>query len=288
MNRPVVTAALWCLTVAPSVFGTTLPNMPDPVPQRVAAADVVVVGKVTGFTDKAVSLPRSPGDKEKADHQIAIIKVTEAIFGASEAKEIRVAFVPPPPANPRPGVLVLPDPTQVQLTRDQEACFFLTRIPDTDLYSASMLGAVLDKGNMLEYKGALTEARRIAKLLAEPKMGLASKNAEDRFATAILLVQRYRTPRGRQKTEPIDAEESKLILKVLSEADWTLPRPFSGLPLIQAANPHLVIGTLGATEKDGWKQPANFRAIAPAARKWYKDNAEKFVIQKYVAGEEKK
>jgi hypothetical protein len=285
MNRPLTAVAggLWCLALVAPAFASFIPPMADPTAMRVAAADVVFVGKVASIADKTVSLPRSPGEKENVDHQVAVIKVSEGLFGAKDDQEIRVAIAP----LPRPGAPIVGLPLravipQLQLAVDQEGCFFLNKRPDGDYYTAAVQGAFVDKKDPLEYPGTLTDARKTAKLLADPKASLASKVAQDRFLTAALLVHRYRMPRGRQKTDALDAEESKLILKAFADYDWNPGRQVNGVQAMFSANPHLVIGTLGATEKDGWKEPKNFRAMIPAARKWFKDSSETFRIQKYV------
>src|SRR5262249_39809536 len=60
-----------------------------------------------------------------------------------------------------------------------------------------------------------------AKALAKPLEGLKSRSAEERLMTTAVLLYRYRWPRqGVTKTEPIPAQESKLILTTLAELDW--------------------------------------------------------------------
>jgi hypothetical protein len=255
--------------------------MPDPAAMRVAASDITVIGKVVRIDDKTVSLSRTLGDREKVDHTVAVIKVTEGLLGAKEHQEVRVVF----PPLPRPGIGGLPPGVVipvVQLAADQEGIFFLSKRPDSDHYALVMLGAFVEKKSALEYKGTVPDARKAAKLLADPKASLTGKDTQDRFLTASLLVHRYRMPRGKTKTEAVDAEESKLILKAFAEYDWNPGRQVNGVAAMFSANPHLVIGTLGATEKDGWKEPKNFRAVVPAAKKWFKDSAETFRIDRYV------
>ena len=48
-------------------------------------------------------------------------------------------------------------------------------------------------------------------------------------------------------------------------------------------NPQNYFFRLGLTEKEGWKQPQDAAAIPDAAKKWLKDNAEKYRIERYVA-----
>src|SRR6516162_2722914 len=51
----------WAMMIAPPVIS-----------QRVAAADAIVVGKVTGFADKSVTAVRYPGGTDKVNYQIAL------------------------------------------------------------------------------------------------------------------------------------------------------------------------------------------------------------------------
>src|SRR5262249_59165416 len=96
--------------------------------------------------------------------------------------------------------------------------------------------------------------RRAVKLLADPIATLTSKDAEERLITASLLIQRYSTLRrakgGRTKRVPIPAEESKLILTALYEADWNKSR----------TEPYGPMGTfhrLRLSDADGYKLPGS-------------------------------
>ena len=46
---------------------------------------------------------------------------------------------------------------------------------------------------------------------------------------------------------------------------------------------------LGLTPKDGWTQPKDFNQTADEAKKWLKNNADKYRIERFVAdkGEKK-
>ena len=48
---------------------------PQPIPQRVATADAVLVGKVTNIEEKTVAAPAFPGAPQKVEYQIAVVKV---------------------------------------------------------------------------------------------------------------------------------------------------------------------------------------------------------------------
>src|SRR5262245_49182557 len=96
---------------------------PPAIPQRVAAADAVLVGKVLKIEDKTVNLARVPGSPDKVPHLVAVVRVDDAILGV-KAKEVRVAFVPPMPNQVgRPPIRRYPT---VNLEADQEACLMLS------------------------------------------------------------------------------------------------------------------------------------------------------------------
>jgi hypothetical protein len=261
---------------------------PAPIPQRVAQADAVVVGKVTAIEDKTVSVAQAPGVKEKVEYHVAVIKVSDDVLGAKGLTHIKVGFIVPketPPGKPGgPVVLIKRYPT-VKLEVGQEVCAFLKKHHEGEFYVAQAYFDVIDKKNP-DFDKQVELAKKCAKALADPKASLKSKDADERLLTAEMLVTRYRGFRGpNAKTEAIDAGESKLILSALAEADWTKVAR-------DAVSPVQTFGQLGVTEKDGfvWK-PAPGVVLPPnayqdAAKAWVKDNADKYRIRRFV--EEKK
>jgi hypothetical protein len=82
------------------------------------------------------------------------------------------------------------------------------------------------------------------------------------------------------KQVPIDAEESKLILKALGQSDWSMARKSDGMPY----GPEM-FNQLGVNQKDGYS-PMNVRNqqdIYKAMQTWLADNTDKYRIQKFVA-----
>jgi hypothetical protein len=264
---------------------------PQPVPMRVASADLVVVGKVTGFADKLVKVKQNDNDMNPIEYQVAIVKVQKALVGGGKGmKEIRVGFIPAPAGGDvapgggpgiRPHIRIRRYPT-FSLSLNQEACMFLNKHPKADFYVGQGFAGLINKEGNANFEKELAEVKQAAKLLADPKAGLKSDNADERLLTVGMLITRYRTPQqpqvGEPKTEPIDAKESKLILETLAKADWKqMPtRPFQ-------MTPQTVFFRLGLTEKDGWKQPQDFQKLPDAAKKWLEDNADTYRIQRFVA-----
>jgi hypothetical protein len=239
-----------------------------------------VVGKATGYADRAVSARPSyaPGG-DKVDHQVALIEVREVLLGDKTLKKTRIGFVP---AGPRREALF-------NVKIDEEGLYFLTPHAEESFFVLPMYydrrvrnpkaDAAFDKDVEL--------TRRCVKLLADPEAGLKAKDAADRFLTASMLIVRYRTrppaPEGKLKTEAIPAEQSKRILQALAEADWDESRLGGPDP-----TPNELFFKLGLTEADGWKAPVAETEFPTAAKRWLKDNADKYRIQRWVVGEKKK
>jgi hypothetical protein len=249
----------------------------SPLPERVATADVVVVGKVTGIEDKTVSANPFPGAKEKAEYTVAVIKVADNLLGAKGLTHVKVGFIKPPEGKPiiRPGGYAPP-----RLTVDEEGCFFLTKHATESFYVMQSAQSVVNKAGNDNFDKQVARVKECAKLLADPKASLKSKNADERALTAEMLAVRYGTQRaGQTKREAIDADESKLILKALAEADWTKNAGADDL------NPQWGFNMLRLTDKDGWNPAGPFNtpnAYQDAAKAWLKGHADKYRIQRYV------
>jgi len=249
---------------------------PPPTATRIATADLVVVGKVTGFGPKMVKAELFKGDTREM--QIAIVKVGTTLYG-SDHKEIKVGFFPPQ-TMPVKDRFVRPRPS-VQLKQDEESCLILVEHPtQKGVYVAQNYYDAIPKANNQNFAKEVETIKRSAKLLSKPMDGLKSKDAEDRLTTAALLVTRYRTPRmGQAKTEKVSAEESKAILEVLATAEW----PSQKNPVrFGQVNAQSVFFQLGVTEQDGWKQPKDFTRLSDEAKQWCRDNAGKYRITRFV------
>ena len=256
---------------------------PPSTPEKVATSDLIVVGKVSGFGPKLVKAELFPNDRREM--QIALVKVADTLQGKA-GKEIKVGFFPPAVAPiGKPGGLIRPPLRRggVQLKVDQEAMFFLKKHPRKDVYVLQAPFEVLNKTGNANFGKETALVKKYVKLLANPMTGLKARDAGERFLTAALLLVRYRTPApGITKTEPVSAEQSKLILDALAGADWKKPNPQA--PLL---NPQAMFYRLGVTPKDGWNQPKDFRNFPDEAKKWLKDNAGKYHIKRFVHEEKK-
>ncbi len=241
-----------------------------PIPNRVAVADMIVVGKVTAFEEKMVTAASYPGAKNKVEFKIAVITLTDPLTAPKDTKTVRLGFVPTPP-------MVAISPAPFEPVVGSEGCFFLTKHGDNDFYLAPGFLQFLDKKNP-NFEKDVALVKRCVKLLEDPDAALKGKNAEDQFLAAAMLMARYSSRKTQDaRREPIEAEQSKLILQALATADWT-PRTD-----ITQLSPLMVLHRLPLTDRDGWTPPGNDpKAYAAYAQQWVKDHAGSYRIQKYV------
>jgi hypothetical protein len=248
--------------------------------ERVAKADAVVLGKVESIEDKTVKA-QSPFGAE-VEYAIAVVKVAKGISGVEGLTHVKVAF----PLAQNPGGKIRPGrPVPPKLEKDQEVCLLLTKHPTESFFILTNANQVLDKQSEI-FEKEFDQIKAMARLMENPDGSLKSKDADERFHTAAMLIVRYRTPVGpNPKTEAIDAEQSKAILGVLAESD--LKKRFQDLQNWDALS---IFYRLGLTEKDGWKFPenANEQKINDAVKAWLKDNAGSYRIKRFVYEKEKK
>ncbi len=273
-SRLIHTAGLLLLALALPGRAGTLPADALPLPNRVATADLVVTGKVTAIEDKTVLAAPFPGAKNKTEYLIAVVTIGDALIAPKEAKTIRLGFVPIPP-------MVAISPAPFQATVGQEGCFFLTKNGDGDFYLASGQLSFIDKKSP-NFEKDVALIKRCTKILQDPDAALKGKSEEERFLAAGMLLAQYRTRKtAAAKTEPIDAEQSKLILQALASTDWTPTNDFMQL------SPRMVLGRLPLTDKDGWTPPRDAKAYAAYAQNWLKEHAEGYRIQKFATEKNK-
>jgi hypothetical protein len=256
-----------------------VPLTKPPIPQRVASADCVVLGKVKSLEPKLVHAapPLKVRGVDTIPYQMAVLTVQSALIDAKDQREIRVGYVPPPSKG---GSARFRRYAQVELAVDQEGCFFLQKHPDDAFYLLQASYNLLDRASEKNYESDLGAARHGALLLQDPDNGLKAEKLTDRRLTAAMLLFRYRTPRyvytGAPTTEPIDAAQSKLILETLLECDWSeteSPSPMAGLNLFLR---------LGLTQEDGWIAPQAASEYPAAAQKWLRRHGGTYRIQRYV------
>ena len=282
MRQCVTVGVVLALAAAPAL---AMMIAPPSVMQKVATSDAVVVGKVTAIAEKTIKAERWPGDKERGEFRIATVKVDGHILGVKGLTHVKVGWVPPPPPMPgRPGGPIRIGPRRgpaVTLEKGQEVLLFLKKHPREDFYTVPAYFDVVAKKSP-GFAGELADAKKYARLLADPMANLKAKSKDARFQTAALLLARYRTFQPGGKQEPIAAEESKLILEAIANANWDAqPKPRPG-PFQRQMTPQTTFFMLGLQAKDGWAQPRNGKEIPEAAKKWLKANAGSYRVQRFV------
>lgn len=263
MYRSVILAAAAALVLAAPVEAKRAIIIYTPA-QKLARADVVVVGKVTAVEKDTVDAPQFPGVKEKTSYKVAVIKVESALVGAANVTHIKVGFVPAAPAAPGGGGADPAVPPRgrpvpgrggfgpVVLTEGQEGVFYLNKHHSADFYTISPMLAPIgtkDEG----YKDQLAQAKQGAAVFADPMKALKADKATDRLFAANILIQKYRAyPEGGVEAEmvKVSADESKLVLKAIAEGNWKGDNNDPNAP-----NAYQAFSMIGLNEKDGWKYP---------------------------------
>jgi hypothetical protein len=269
--------ALLIAMLAPGA-ASALVMAPPPGPSRVARADMVVLGRIVAHEDKDIEV-MLPGGTDKVTYRIAVLKVNEGLRGAKDAKMLRIAFTPPDPNQPP----IIGGGGRVNLDVGRDGLFLLDRQPNQNYCQTPMWFNVVSSDDP-SFAKQVKETRAACKLLDNPRAGLASAKANERFLAAALMIYQYRTPPralppAEAKQEPIDAEESKLILKALQEANWNAP------PKIGQSNAPELFLELGLTPQDGWKLPEEFTPadVARLAQAWLREHGETYRVKRFVA-----
>jgi hypothetical protein len=253
--------------------------IPPAGPNRIAKADAVIVGKVDAIEPQDVKVGN-------ATYRIAVVRIEQAIRGVKEAKSLRIGFTPPPPPPDGKGPLVFTSgPRPIHLKVGQESLFLLTKLPKENVYViGGIVGYHIDRDKNPTFDKEVELAKVAVKVIDNPQDALKSKDTDERLLAAAYLIENYRSFKGPAvpKLEAIDADESKLILQTLVNADWKANADFRSI----RPAPWQLFQKLGVTAKDGYApQPGvNYQA---AMQSWLSENAQKYRIQRFAANETK-
>ncbi|MFM7150747.1 MAG: hypothetical protein ACKO23_12975, partial [Gemmataceae bacterium] len=138
---------------------------------------------------------------------------------------------------------------------------------------------MVQKKDNPDFTRQVDEIRRCVKLLKNSSQVLKGTDRDNRYLMTAMLITRYRTVRtGMEKQVPIPAEESKLLLETLADADWT------GNTAGQTGYvaPLGLFHRLGVTDRDGWNPPKEFAQFPDQAKKWLRDNAGTYQIKRFA------
>ncbi|HXD87454.1 MAG TPA: hypothetical protein VN641_13240 [Urbifossiella sp.] len=294
MKRSIRALIIACLGLAISAPASALMIAMKPATERAISAQVVVVGKVTAIEKETVAAAPAPGAKNKVDYKIAVVRIESALAGAANLTHIKVGFIPQPLAAPQPvqpggarPFIIRRRPLLPELKEGQQYVLFLTKHPDAGFYIMSPMSPPLDP-KLDQTKKEVESIKKALTVVADPMKSLKAATASDRAFAATMLVLKYRThPGGAIEQSPIAAEQSRLILQGLSEADW---EKFDRA----APNGMRAFAMLGLTPADGWTppkpvpvkpgQPApNYNAVTKQAFvKWLAGPGKDYRIKSYV------
>lgn len=277
--------------------------------QKTVNSQAVVAGTVTISKD-TVDVSPYQGAPVKITYRVATVKVTDTLVG-DKAETVKVLLGPSDPTyinEPFPGQPAPPYqpqfPNNIQLIDGQEGVFFLTRLAgDADNF---ILTGGCPPLNPLDttYKPDLAEVKVVAAIYADPVKSLKAEKSEDRVRAASVLVSRYSRPPaydGKQYPQvAVAAEETKLILKALKEADWaSWDKPQQpGEQRDYMSSPANVLGQMqiypGAQGKANFpqvrQQPGQgyHAAYKEAFDTWMEGAGKDYEIKRYLQPNEKK
>ena len=266
---------------------------------KLTQADAIFVGRVVAIEPMDVETIPAPG-QAKVNYRIAVVQVTESIFGLKKGtQQVRIGFVAQAvngggfngggvqiqPAFPPNGLRRPFQPNfPMQLQVGQDGMFAVAKHHKENFYLAPNQSSFITREGNQGFDAEVKTAKQLAKVMGSPVAALKADDKQDRYLAAAILVTKYRNvanPTGKvMKQEPIDAEESKLILQAIAGGDWTPGRFNATVP-----NPFELFNQLGITPKDGYNL-VNVRTqqdIAQHMQKWLDENNGKYRINRQVA-----
>lgn len=282
MLRRLAWLPLWGVAFLTHVsYARALVVAPPALPVKFMQAETVVVGRVIGLEDQDVEVQPYPNSPQKTTMRIAIVKIDEVLQGDKNAKSLKLGFAVPK-VHPQ-GVIVSPGGRGQQFAVGQAGTFFLNK-HHTGKFDVAASFYGFQSNQDPNYQRDLTQLRRLVQVRANPLEALKGKDADDKLLAVSMLLHQYRTNPGnpkQPKMAPVPAEENKLILKTLAEANWKAAPMRPGGEL----HPYSLFLQLNATKADGFEQPKGVRDIQQIyenAQRWLVANQEKFQIQRYV------
>jgi hypothetical protein len=256
--------------------------MPSPI-ERAFMAPVVIVGKITKIEKDTVDAPRFLGVENKEPHKVAVVKIETNLAGAAGVTQLRIGYIRPTKPDPaRPWRV---DPTAIDPKDGDEILFFLVKNPQAPFHTIPSIAPPIDSKSA-GYKATVEGVTRALAVVADPAKALRVEKANDRFDAAVTLILRYSTVThgtGEAESVPLEADESRTILKALAEGDWKLD-PSGARPY-----PFIALYRLGLGEAEGWKPPLAepgeeySETTRKAFAEWLKGPGRDYRIRKYVS-----
>jgi len=265
----------------------------QPIPETIVIADVVAIGKITAREPKTLNGKIYPDGNGRWDFAIYELTPSTVIKGKA-AKTFRVG-VPQIEYHKKPMKIVENGETRLlnpEVQVGAEGTFLLIKHCELDMYVLPTIGGFLVKTEP-GYEKENSLLRRCAKLLEKPEDGLGSKEKEDRFLTAYMLLYEYGMKDGRKSAskgmveEPIDPKLSKRILQVMLEADWSVPEKVTATGPLSTVRPQNALPWLKLDAASLKKRPKlNFfdqAEYATLGRQWLTEINETAQLHRLVA-----
>lgn len=264
------------------------------LPERVLRSDLIVSGRVVAQEPNDAETVLSAELPYKVDYRIAVMKVKEVLRGPKDVKDVRLGFLSPDQDRKidKDGKAIPPiSPYFFQaFAVGQDGLFFLRKHHKGEFCETFQpFGGFYDSANGPSFATTVEDVRRLNKVLEAPLEALKADNATNRFVAATMLVRRYRLSWLKDRKHPekaIDAEESKLLLKTLAEADWSDANEAIASTKYPP-HPYRVFLELRVKKSDGYEPPVNPPDVRDTLRytqTWLRDNQEKYRIQQFVIG----
>lgn len=239
---------------------------------RAAQSPIVVVGKVTSIEPAPVDVEPFVGAKTRVPFKSAVLSVESVLSGPDGETHRKVGF---PVQSKVPGLAP---------AVGDRGCFFLAPHA-TGQFLVIPANAPPLVADSRTYRDDLATVKKALSVLAKPDDALSATEPADRYFAAAVLLNRYGTPppnAAKVEREPIPSGESRKVLSVLAEIDWTKPPP-ADLP-----GPLTLLGQLQPGPDDGWNPPP-FSGPGDSAgyfqtqfRKWHATAGESYRVKKYV------
>ena len=271
MRRVFACAVLLVVVLPAFALGKKViaPRPPYPV-LYTATSDAVLTGTITAVEDDAVKAKPHPDATDTVESKGRVVKVADAVHGVKNTTHVRVAL----PADEffRPGQPLQPE---------GKFLFYLTQHPTTSL----MVPNPNQKPVNLADKHAdelVRRAKLVGAAIKDPMIALKADDKDDRVLAAVGLVTYYRRHAGgNHETKFRPADESRLILEVLAEGDWT-----NGRALDEGGVYSLALGM--NLEDYGWRHLPNPGQQNPAGeeqaafQKWLADKGKDARVKQFV------
>ena len=229
--------------------------------ERALTAQAVFVGTVIEIGKDAVVVEEPAGESQVKDKgptvafQVAVVKITDPLIGVKDLNELRVGFDPhvagavrkgeAPEEGGKDAPRTAPLP---QLQKGQQWLFFLNKHASGKFWVMPELYYPLSIDGK-EDREHFARVVHVTAVLANPLKELRAEKAEDRSFAAVVLLESYHLiPAGTPgaKVSKVPLEESRLIMKGLTESDWNIGNPVVGGGMWQTYLRHR------PSEKDGW------------------------------------